>query len=445
MAHQSEAACLIATGAMYRHRLGLRSNDGRTTFVGFKPGGFSIHHDDSPFFHFDLEGRWQRLVIEGVHYLKGLDGKMDRIDRVREGVELVLRRRAVPFAEANDMDAMVRADVLGLIEEIQAGRLQFVEPPKPAIALGRDTLLATLERISEWDSSAWFRHRERYLVTYGPLPFLPPEAQQAVVVQATLGHKHGRAFAGAHAFDHAERTEAEFIAHLEDVRTLLGRRFEQCRVAFLAGADALLQPPSLVAAYLKAINRVFPRQAEGPVRHTDPDDEGPHQLQGTLTFLDDFPPTGPTEADWRTFERNGLKRIALGIESGDPFVKGLYGKTWDERDLRAMVERRKSAGVAASVLVLTGAGGTEHAERHHEATVRLVNALDLDRLDFVFLLDDTEFTGEDGPKALRAAGLTPLTTEQGQAARARLKEALSETLAARRVKVLNYSLDKQWA
>jgi hypothetical protein len=445
MADQTEAACLIATGAMYKRRLGLRSADGRTICAGCRPGGFSIFIDDSPFLHFDLEGRWQRAVIDGRHYLKGLDGQVVTIDRVREGEELVLHRLTRPNDEAVGLDASVRADVLALIDELNSDHWQPIYPPRPASPLSRPELAEMLARIARWDAAAWSRHSVRYHATYGSLPFLPPDAQQALVTQATLGHRDGRAFGGAEALDHTARTPVEFSAHLEDVRSLLGRRFDQCRVAFLAGSDALLQSPETVAADLTAIGHVFPLRLGPPLRDSEAEVEGPHQLQGVISFLDVFPTEGPGIADWRTFERLGLSRIALGIESGDAEVRALYGKGWSEDDLRLAVTRRKQAGIAASVLVLTGAGGVESAERHVDGTVRLLSSLELDRHDFIFLLDDEEIAGEHGRRLLQGQGRTPLSAEQGEEQRGRLKQALSESLASRRVKVLLYSLDKQWA
>src|SRR5215210_5294008 len=109
MAHPTEAACLLETGAMYPRRIGLRAGSAELTFAGFKPGAFSIYCGDEPIVHFDLEGRWQRAFVAGVHYRKGLDTTVDRIDRVREGDNLVLRRRALSGAEAADLDASVRA------------------------------------------------------------------------------------------------------------------------------------------------------------------------------------------------------------------------------------------------------------------------------------------------------------------------------------------------
>src|SRR5215210_6854614 len=116
MAHPTEAACLLETGAMYPRRIGLRAGSAELTLAGFKPGGFSIYRGDEPIVHFDLEGRWQRAFVADAHYRKGLDTTVDRIDRVREGTNLVLRRRTLDPAEAADLDASIRATVLDLID-----------------------------------------------------------------------------------------------------------------------------------------------------------------------------------------------------------------------------------------------------------------------------------------------------------------------------------------
>src|SRR4051812_6325806 len=110
MAQTTEAACLLQTGAMYPRRVGLRptSGEGEIVFAGFKPGAFSLYFGDEPIAHVDLEGRWQRAFLRGTHYLKGLDTATVALDRVREGANLVLRRRSLDFAETTDLDASIR-------------------------------------------------------------------------------------------------------------------------------------------------------------------------------------------------------------------------------------------------------------------------------------------------------------------------------------------------
>src|SRR5262249_18246020 len=114
--HLTEAACLLEQGASYQRRIGFDPVDSRgdPIFAGFKTGAFSLYFGDSPIYHFDLEGRWQRAFIDGTHYLKGLDGAIHAIDRVREGPNLVLKRRNLSYAEASDLDAIVRSTAIEL-------------------------------------------------------------------------------------------------------------------------------------------------------------------------------------------------------------------------------------------------------------------------------------------------------------------------------------------
>src|SRR5215472_8756265 len=119
---RTEAACLLETGALYQRRIGLQPSDGSVdlVFAGFKHGAFSLYLGDAPIYHFDLEGRWQRAFIAGIHYLKGLDAVVQAIDRVREGPNLVLKRRTLSYAEASDLDARMRSLALELLADLDA-------------------------------------------------------------------------------------------------------------------------------------------------------------------------------------------------------------------------------------------------------------------------------------------------------------------------------------
>ncbi len=422
MAHETEAACLLRTGAMYRRRIGLRSDSGELVFVGVnKHGSLSLYFDDEPIYHTDLEGRWQRAYLAGTHYRKALDGSIDAIARPREGKNLVLRRRPLPFAEASDLDARVRQAALDLIEGVESGRLTPVPPPESVPPIDPEELRELLERIARWDSAAWFRHRETYISTYGPLGFLPPDCHGAIVLQATLGHPGARAFGNAPPAEHYVRSPEEFAEHAHTVRNLLGRRVEQSRGAFLAGADVLRQPVDQVAAYLKTIAEVFPER------------------DGVDAFLDDVAPPLPDRDAWRRLADLGLRRVNLGIESGDADVRALYRKTWSDDDLRATVADLNAAGLGLRLMLLVGAGGVSWADRHEAATAELLNTLDLQRGDLVYLLDaneigDASFGGQ----------IEPLTGSRWNEQQARLKERLVPIRAGCGAKVVPYLMEKQW-
>ena len=444
--HRTEAACLLEQGAKYKRRVGLTPLFGpaEPIFAGFKPGAFSVYFGDAPIYHFDLEGRWQRAYVDGTHFLKGLDGTIHTIDRVREGGSLVLKRQTLGYAQASAFDARVRSMSLDLIESIDLGQLGLVEPPaSKSRPLPSDELHAFLERIARWDAAAWCAHRERYMATYGPLPFLPPECQNAVVLQATLAKAGGFGIGGSPPSEPVVRSLREFEQHVNEVAALWGRRLLQSRSIFLAGRDLMHLPADDVNAYLNTASVVFPIEPESSrqaaERAAEGDDAGP-RLDGVHVFLDDFAALELDRAAWGEFAARRVIRVSLGVESGDPDVRAIFGKNWTDLDLRAVVANLKAAGLAASVLTLVGAGGVERAAPHLSHTSRLIESLDLGPGDFVFLLDENEFGGSQSIFRSETPYEKPAWAEQ----QAKLKEALAP-LKKRGIKVLPYTLEKQWA
>jgi hypothetical protein len=425
--HPTEAACLLEQGATYRRRIGLKpiAIPGDPIFAGYKHGAFSLYFGDAPIYHFDLEGRWQRAFVKGTHYLKGLDATVHAIDRVREGQNLVLKRRVLADAEASAFDERVRSTALELVAGLDVDALGRIEPTSPkAQPLSAEDLREFLQRIALWGSAAWLAHRERFGRTYGPLPFLPPECQNAVVLQATLD----------------QNARFTFEKHTEDVAELWGRRLLQSRILFLAGSDVLHLPVQTNAAQLDAIGRTFPIAPRTRAGTTDrADAENQPRFDGVHVFLDDFNAPRLDRDGWRELATRGLVRISLGVESGDPEVRRTYRKDWADEGLHATVADAKAAGLGVSVLTLVGAGGAERAGPHIRRTVRLIESLELGAGDFVFLLDEKEI---HAPKP-RLDGVTLLSATAWSEQQSKLKQKLID-LKQRGIKVLPYTMEKQW-
>lgn len=426
MAHQTEAACLLETGVVYDRRVLLTPTIGDPVFAGFKPGAFSLYFGDAPVYHFDREGRWRRAFVEGVHFLKGLDTTVQAIDRVREGPNMVLKRSTLRFAEAADLDARIRTVALDLLESIDSDRFAKLQPESKVGALPINTLRDFLERIAGWDAAAWFAQRERYLGTYGPLPFLPPDCPNPIVLQVTLGHSSGIAFGGASAAEHYVRTNAEFDQHVRAVAALFGARVDQSKAVFLAGADALLRPIDDLASCLEVIARLLP----SPI--------GPETPRPVHSFLDQFPADLADRADFRRLRELGLVRVTLGVESGSPMVRRSFGKQWSDADLRAVTAKLKRAGVGVGLIVLVGSGGVEHSSEHLQATASLVNSLELGPGDLVSLLDANElFEANQNPS------FEPLRGSSWVMQFESLKSALEPLRKIHKVKLAPFSLVKQ--
>jgi hypothetical protein len=441
MASQTEAACLLESGALYTKRIMLRSISSDPIFAGVKQGAFSLYYGDAPIYHFDLDGRWQRAFLAGTHYLKGLDTTVQSIDRVREGPNLVLKRRTLSFAEAADLDAAIRSAALDLLDALGSGKFDQVPPPPRAKALDETETRALLEAIVQWDAERWFAHHEKYLETYGPLPIVPPDCQNAVILQATMGHAGGITFGLSRRAEYHARSSGEFDEHASAVRALFGQRLLQCKSIFLAGSDVLRRPTAEVLAYLETIGRVFPLERDGDV----PQQEAGRtpRLNGIHAFLDDFAGPRPGIEALRVYAGKHLRRVSLGIESGDPELRGLFGKNWTDDDLRAWVTDLKAAGIGIGLMVLSGVGGEHDGERHLSKTAELLGSLQVGPGDLVSLLDASEVIDPLMLSPALEPGRVRMSSRECALQQAELRARLQTWRTGTGVKVAPYSLEKQ--
>ena len=458
MAGQSEAQCLIEQGAMFPRRQGFRDEaTGSTILIGFKPGGCSIYFDDEPIYHFDLDGRWQRAFIgcdphapdspknlagvPGVHYLKALDTTTTSLVRVREGAEIKIRRRPLNFAETVEMDDRVRHVAMTLHEGVARGKLRPIDPPASGRTAGQpmdsSELLDFFERVAAWDTTAWSRQKENFMATYGPQPMSPPICPGPIVLQATLGDSgdKGIGFGGGRSTPLYVRDSEEFERHVRRVVALWGRRLTQARGIHLAGSDLLLQPMPKVIDTLDTTARMLAEMTIDVVGRTiDP----PRTLQKfeihlMTHHLEAQPPTVEMFVEYR---RRGLAHLTIGVESTREDVLAAYGRHWRTADLFAWLNNAAEAELPVSIVWLVGAGGEEFPEDVEESAATLTK-IPWAPGTVIYLLDGSETAQGAIRGRLRIA-------HDNSAAAARLLRASAETLKARRVKLLSYTLEKEW-
>ncbi len=70
MALQTEAECLLDTGGSTAFASCSAPSRG-ADLRRLQARAFSLYYGDGPIYHFDREGRWQRIHPRGIHYLKG--------------------------------------------------------------------------------------------------------------------------------------------------------------------------------------------------------------------------------------------------------------------------------------------------------------------------------------------------------------------------------------
>ena len=172
------------------------------------------------------------------------------------------------------------------------------------------------DRIARWDATAWELTASEYQATYGPLPFLPPDCQNAVVFQAT---QDGRLVSADPDAEHVVRSHAEFQQPFRGRSPpCMGRRLLQTRIAFLASGDVLRHPVRDVLATSRSWGG-YSKWILALARGTGPCPAWtmPRRSRAFMLFLTISPPPCPG------LERLGIpatpsEHVTLGVESGNP-------------------------------------------------------------------------------------------------------------------------------
>lgn len=441
----TEASQLLRSGNIYLRRMGLKSNAGDLTFAGIKRGAFSIYFGDSPFFHGDLDGRWQRIyrIEHDAHTLKSLDGSAHVLERVRVGKELTLRRRRLSFEEVVEDDAWVRDQALTLLESIARHELEWLPPPAGAHALSLDEFGELLERISSWDAAAWFRSREAFLAAYGPssAAFLSPTCAQPIILQATRepAARFGWLFDSDPAIERVPGDE--FNAHCAQVARLIGRRIAQSGGLVLTGAHAMAAPFGEVRDWLEAAARQFPVACGVPnAPKGKPDRVEEPRLERFYAFT--AAPPGWSTDEAAQLRARGLSHLDLGIASGNSHLASLHNGTttaaWS-----ATIHRLKQAGFTLGIVVVPECGGQAWAKAHLDDTVDWLRQQPLAAGDLVYIVDLDTDSAQFVAQACASRGLSPLDANSRAAQLKAFRDALLPLRAERGVKVVPYIMDKQ--
>jgi radical SAM superfamily enzyme YgiQ (UPF0313 family) len=130
-------------------------------------------------------------------------------------------------------------------------------------------------------------------------------------------------------------------------------------------------------------------------------------------------------ADYAELARRGLKRVYIGMESGNEALLQFLKKPGKSEDVLQSVQAMKAGGVAVGIIVLLGAGGRAYAHKHVEDTVALINRMPLDLDDIIYFSELIESENLAYVKDAYQAALKPLTLKNVRHRPMQLKAAWS--------------------
>lgn len=146
-------------------------------------------------------------------------------------------------------------------------------------------------------------------------------------------------------------------AALRDDIARCAREAPQERRIFLADGDVMALPFNDLTAILDMLRRSFP------------------SLKRVSMYANGHSLLTKTADQLRELRGAGLHTVYMGLESGSDTVLELMNKRESAAEMVAAVQHAQACGLRASVMVLTGLGGTALSTQHADETVHALNRM----------------------------------------------------------------------
>ena len=387
-------------------RFRLPDNRRATLLLGDTSTVLSV--EDTLVSSWDLAGRPYALVRKDGTYRRGLDGHVLR-KREAVGGSPRLRERLTAI-EGEPVVAVSRSEAALALESLTGERpldsaiparaddLPAPDPGSP-VPPGEDLAVAeALRRLAivvAMDTSALAEDASRFREVVGPVGILPPDQYLSLAVRVTEGCSWDKCTFCSLYRDIPFRAKDpdELRAHLVALRAYFGESMALRQSVFLGDANALCLEHDALAPLLDVVNAELPGRP-------------------LYSFVDAWTGRRKALAQWQAYAARGLKRVYVGLETGDPDLLAWLGKPGAPVGAVDLVGSLHAAGLAVGIIVLLGAGGERFADAHASRTAEVLEAMDLQEDDLLYFSELVPEPGvEYGRRAAGAPDLEPLSPE----------------------------------
>jgi radical SAM superfamily enzyme YgiQ (UPF0313 family) len=190
----------------------------------------------------------------------------------------------------------------------------------------------------------------------GPI-YRPPSEADSLLVQATVGCPHNLCtfcMVYKQGVKFKVRPTREVKADLEEACRTYG---STVRTIFLPAGNTIAMPTAALAEICSFASSLFPRLERLTVYGS-----APYLLRKGLDNL-------------KILAAAGLKRIHLGLESGDDEILAQVRKGADSRTQIAAGRLTRQAGIELNTYVILGLGGRERTDSHARETARVLGEM----------------------------------------------------------------------
>ncbi len=427
----------------YGTGLQVRLADGQRVYLALSAAELAVYFEDDVALHYDGQGRLLKACNLNDYWRRSLSNQglyTRKRDRHEGGG---IDRAVMTAAELDELVRDAQEQVAPVCEQLQTGAASIEwAQPLPGEAIQR--ILPLLQRAARFDVGAAHAEAVRFRDVYGHVAVLPPGEYNSLVLQATEGCAYnGCLFCDLYdGLKYRPKTIAKFGEHIRNAVAFHGSGLQSRRSIFLGEANALALPQPTLAAMLRLVYEHF--ELPPPQPKPAPADwwlGSETRFDGIASFLDVFTGKPRSETDYAQLRQLGLRRVYIGMETGDNALLEWLRKPATDAAVVDCVRNLKAAGIAVGVMILIGAGGHRFAAAHESATVRVLNELPLGRGDSVYF--SPLLVKPAGPYATRAAadGIEPLSRDELKQQETKLRAGLAFSPDRGRPYVARYQLE----
>ena len=309
---------------------------------------------------FDFEGRLVGMFINNKYYRRTLSNKYYLKSRTEKSNETFRTVNKVPRSEV--IPHMKRCNKI--IEKYR------IEQPS--------SFNLILKKIIAMDYDVLEESAREFSDIYLPISILPPDQYMSLVLQLTEGCNYNQCTFCNFYKDRPFKIKSlyELANHIQSVKSFFGYGINLRKSIFLADANAISVPQKKLVDSLKLINNQFP------------------QFKNIYSFVDVFTGIKKSANDYKELKELGIKRVYLGVESGNNDLMLFLNKKQLNGDIFKLTQDLKAGGINVGIIFLIGAGGKHFAEKHLNDSMELVKDLPLSKGDFIYLSELNETNSE---------------------------------------------------
>jgi len=330
----------------------VKSDDNSTITFTLKSNAVNIFEEPkNNLWTFDLEGRLVGMFIDSKNYRRTLQNKFYIKSRTKIDDET--------FREANEVP---KNSVIPLIDKCHK-IITYLNNN-----LSKEYYLP-LQNILHYNYDKLQHNANSFNNIYLPISILPPDQYMSLVIQLTEGCNYNQCTFCNFYKDRPFKIKShnELGLHIDQVKTFFGEGIKLRKSIFLADANAISVPQDRLVNALKSIQNDFPK------------------IKNIYSFVDVFTGIKKSTNNFRVLKENGLKRLYLGVESGNPQLLHFLNKKQSNSEIIELTNIIKKSGINIGIIFLIGAGGKQFTEKHLSDSIELLQKLPLSKGDIVYL------------------------------------------------------------